>query len=120
MKNFLKYFLFLVWSFLMFYSGTRSSSVDSKIDTIYIHDTVYQEKVYQEKPTKEEPISYSKYKVTDCVLAWGKLKGVINKIRRKESNKDILIYDVLLSPDEKGGQEEAEFYETELSIGECN
>ena len=72
-----------------------------------------------EKQNERKIPSYTTYKISDIVCAWGKDSGVVINIRwsthTPEGHDNVLVY-VVQMPDGR----ENEYYETELEKGKCN
>jgi hypothetical protein len=107
---------------VIFYLGHISGRLRPyKKDVIVQIDTVFIEKKISAPAlavTKELP-EYTKYKVGEKVCAWNRWSGVIRKIEWSKNDPTILVY-LTLQYDEEEGWIENYYYDSELSLGECN
>lgn len=69
--------------------------------------------------TKKPIPSYTKFKASDWVCAWGKWRGVVVLVEWSDDNPNLLIYKVQhLAVDETWTYDW--YYDTELTLGECD
>lgn len=102
----------------------KSNEMDMKLEVIVVDTLAIQAlkvtppcKEVAEAPEREIP-SFTKFKVSDWVCAWGKWSGVVIDIRWGKKH-NVLVYKVqhLTVEDE---WKTDEYYDTEITAGKCN
>lgn len=99
-------------------------SVIVKHDTIPLGGTLSSSTTITSEEDEDEPNNkplpvITKYKVSDCVTAWGKFNGVVISIRWSNNDPNVLVYNVKHFDAVENDWTSSEFYDTELTAGKC-